>query len=266
MRDLISEIDALLLAREADRERHEKDAWWPSEMFACRRQLWYKIRGEGKTNPIELAGLWKMGMGNELHSFVNDLLHALDLPDLQTEVAFRTEVEGLKFPISGRMDNRFTDVDGAEAAFDLKSTFGQGIRKVRRDREISRHYLGQMMVYLAYGDIDRMYLAFLGRDDSYRACFVLAYDSDGYLTIDNTRTQLHVNHIVEWFRAVEDAKDMPERDYTLAIRDGQPVRLFQRNKVEYKSDWQCSYCAYRDKCWAPELEKFRSGVNLESFT
>jgi hypothetical protein len=43
-------------------------------------------------------------------------------------------------------------------------------------------------------------------------------------------------------------------DYTAAIKDGEIRDKFQRNNVEYKTDWQCNYCDWRRKCWADKLE------------
>lgn len=260
-------VDSVLETEEAERESKVKDSWWPSEALGCRRRSWYAFRGGDGRLPMDLTGLYRTKTGNLLHDWVFEQVAKSGLFDnLEQEVEMKQEVKGLRYPVSGKMDLRgVLKSNGKRAAADLKTTFGEGIRKIKQKREISTHYLGQMICYLKWGEIDELILGFLGRDDQYRTQMVLTLEDD-VLHIDGTKTRLSVHSVVSRWQDVErhlESGQIPDRDFMAAIRDGEIVYSFQRNNVTYKSDWRCRYCPYRLQCWAPELEKYAKGVNTD---
>jgi hypothetical protein len=58
---------------------------------------------------------------------------------------------------------------------------------------------------------------------------------------------------------------MPARDFQVAIMDGEIKDKFVRGKVQYKSDWQCRYCDFKDLCWIDERIKYAQGNNMADF-
>jgi hypothetical protein len=57
------------------------------------------------------------------------------------------------------------------------------------------------------------------------------------------------------------AKTIPDREYQVAIKNGEIKDKFQKEKIEYKSDWQCRYCSYANNCWKEELIKYKNFDN-----
>ena len=261
-------VDGVLAEEEAGRAGKEKTSWWPSEALGCRRRSFYEWTLPGGTKkPMELTGLYRTKTGNLLHEWFFQQVKNSDYFDTIEEEArvFETDA-GLKNPVSGRIDVLGKKGDRI-TAIDLKTTFGEGIRKIRMRREIPTHYLGQMMVYLKFGGVDEVILAFLGRDDQYRTQVTLTLRED-VLYIDGTKTRLAVDSIIDKWKDVErsiEEETPPDRDFMAAIRNGEIVYKFQRKNVEYKSDWQCRYCPFNQLCYADELEKHKEGVNEEMF-
>jgi hypothetical protein len=52
---------------------------------------------------------------------------------------------------------------------------------------------------------------------------------------------------------------LPDRQYTIAMKNVNGVisEKFQKDKENYKSDWQCSYCNYKNICWEKEIEEIK---------
>jgi hypothetical protein len=51
----------------------------------------------------------------------------------------------------------------------------------------------------------------------------------------------------------------PDREFKAAIKDGEVKDKFQRDRVEYKGDWQCNYCDWKDECWSHHINASKSG-------
>ena len=270
-------VDSALLEEEkaSQAERGQKDHWWPSEALGCRRRSYYDwTLPKGSGRPMDLKGLYRTKAGNVLHEWFFQKIAAYYAKQegviVEEEIKSLTEIDGLKSPASGRQDVRITFPDGRSiVVIDLKSTFGQNIRSIKQQgwQGLKPHYLGQMICYLAWGDCDEVILAFLGRDDQYRIQFSLTL-KDEWLYIDGHKTHYAVSSVVDRWQSVErsiEADQLPERDFMVAIRDGKIVAKFQRQKVDYKSDFQCLYCPHQDRCWGPELEKYETGTNREMY-
>jgi hypothetical protein len=259
--------------REYQEKRKAKDSWWPSEALGCRRRAYYDLtigRDQGKA--MDILGLYRTKAGNVLHSwFFAAVANSGAFDWVEEEWAFRTPVDGLEMPVSGRQDVR-GQLKGSSTVtvIDLKTSFGQNIRNIRQAgwQSIQPHYLGQMLCYLAFGSASEVILAFLGRDDQYRCQFTLTLDDDGRVMVDGNRSRVAVESVIGRWKDVEKAlqeKNAPERDFRAAIRDGEIVRFFQRQGKKFSSDWQCRYCPYNEHCWSEDLAKYRNGVNQEAF-
>ena len=107
---------------------HGKGAHWPSEITDCPRKIVYRWRGCGESDPTESSGWWKIKLGSAVHELCQKTLEDIEADEemkkalawegfhVETEVrSGQIPVEGLKFPISYRLDNRFVDDDGVLA-------------------------------------------------------------------------------------------------------------------------------------------------------
>ena len=229
---------------ERDRKSHH-----PSGANKCMRQLYYDFTGEKVSNYRDATDIWRMNLGTWMHK-----MFALYLKDMgayvEDEVEILVEHPDLKYPIHGYMDNLIT-IDDMTYGIELKIVFGRGAKSIqvsgkpREDDEI------QSKVYLAFGDVAGYFVDYLARDSFYRTEFQIQMTAEQKDTF--RRWMINKFKKLEWY---VDNKIIPERDYFAIASDGMLKDKVQRKKVEYKSDWQCLYCVYRETCWAQELEDF----------
>jgi len=254
MQNLIDRIDAYLLQE----EKHIRTAHYPSDAASCLRQLFFKWIDEPVSNPIEVGTLWKFKMGDAMHDMMRTFLKEMNY-ELVSEIGERTMVTGLQYPISWRLDVLFMDEDGQLAGIDFKTSFGRYIVNLK-DTGPKEHELTQVAIYMKLNPvIARFYLVYLARDSGYRCQYIVERNQISLIwEIAFTRLQLLEGALANGAK--------PGREYQLAIKNGEARDKFQKNKIIYKSNWQCNLCQWRDKCWAPELAKYAQGDNSEDLT
>jgi len=236
--DLIDELDKVLLQH----EKREKTNHYPSECTACARQAWYKWKGREPSNPIEAGALWKMGMGNSIHKIIPDLLRGAGY-EVEEEVEVFLEHPALKYPIKGRIDVRFRDGEAPWEILEVKSSYGRGIQNIQQSGAPKEDHYNQLVLYLHMSDCRKGYLFYLGRDNAYRTIFTIQ---------KNDETEHRFRNLLMRFQIVEhylSDNELPPREYVASIVDGKIKDKFQHKGREYKGDWNCSYCGYRDECW-----------------
>lgn len=240
--NLIDRIDQFLL-KQTEKER---ESYYPSEISKCTRQLYYKWIKQPPSNEMEAGAYWKMQMGNKIHDLIHDFLNDTGL-EIIPEISFKKDVD-LNYPISGRIDNLFIDEDSKLAGIEVKTSYGAGIKRLQTAQNPRSEDLMQVIVYMGcIPEIDRFYLLYVGRDNAYRTQFVIEKE---------TKTPWTFDKLLNKFRELEDCvftMRLPEREYDVAIKNGEIKKKFQANGVIYTSDWQCMYCRYRDFCWEDEI-------------
>ena len=249
--NLITEIDNYLLQ---EYEQKQRESYYPSEVSKCLRQLYYRWINEKQSNPIEAGAIWKMRMGDKAHDMIHEFLEKAGF-DIMNEVSFKKDV-GLKYPISGRIDNVFIDEDGTLSGIEIKSSYGAGIKQLQKNKQAKQDDINQVIIYSGCTDIKRWYLIYFGRDNAYRTQFIIEPKFDDFL------------NLLERFKSLEqslDAMEIPVRQYLVAIKNGEIKDKFQKNNIEYKTDWQCSYCSYRNLCWKEVIDNLKENDNSEMF-
>ena len=254
MQNLINSIDNYLLAEEG----HKRTAHYASDVSACLRQLFFKWTEARVSNPIEAGALWKMNFGNAIHDLVATFLDKAG-HDVITEVPDRVSIDGLKYPISFRIDNIFIDDDTQMAGIEVKTSFGRGIVEIQKSGSPRDSDVNQVVVYMrAVPDIKRFYILYFGRDNGYRCQFIVNRD-----VVEKVWPTLQSR--LESLEVALESNLTPPRDYRAAIKHGERRKMFQKNNVKYKSDWQCDYCKWADMCWESELREYAEGDNSEDF-
>ena len=283
------------------RQSWPKTAHYPSEATKCRRYLWYKWVGEGASNPTDATGLWKMNIGTSIHDRVQNTIQTIaqdselsgdfGLSGCSVDVELRTGevwVDGsdqwggveLKYPVRGRIDLRLTEPDGTRSIHEIKSSYGRGVR-AQKAETIRDDYLVQGLFYLVAGFGERVHYPIVSRDDGDRFELVVSLHEleAGYdIRVDRLYKGVVMHShfepyktFVDYIKRLDDVEraladgNMPERDYRAAIKNGEIRREFTHQGVKYKSDWQCSYCEYRDRCWAAEVEENAGSHNADDF-
>lgn len=286
----------------------KKDAHWASEITACPRQLVYRWAGVGESNPIDASGWWRIHLGNAIHSLCQDTLARIEQdPEMLKEIGWpgyhieaevrsgKLAVEGLKFPISYRMDNLFVDDDGKLAIAEYKSTFGFGVKAIKEEGPKDAALM-QTIVYLVLSSmigapINRGYIMYVSRDNADRVLFILdVIEKKGFILSrmfpNGDLNEMRKIPASVWDKAKEklrfvetcvENQTLPDRPYLVAIKNGEVKNKFTKDKIEYKSDWHCMYCSYLTKCWgeraanhpetdnSAEFKKGQGDSELENF-
>ena len=166
--NLIDQIDNYLIKK----EYHKRNAYYPSEVNKCLRQLYYKWTEEPESNPITPGALWKMRIGDAIHNMIHDYLLESGM-EIVPEVSFKKDIN-LKYPISGRIDDLFIDKDGELSGIEAKTSYGRGIVNIQKSRNPKQDDLNQVIVYLYCNpSIKRFYMIYFGRDNAYRTQFII---------------------------------------------------------------------------------------------
>ena len=259
--NIINSFDDYLLAG----ENYKKRTHNPSDLTSCLRQLYYKWNAVEKSNPPTAGNIIKMRFGNLAEELLVGWLDsevesgAIKSYDQQVEVW--SHEEDLEIQLHGYQDFILTRKDDTIVGVECKSSFGRGIVEIQRTGKPKPDHLVQCYCYMKYGEAKEYWLFYIGRDNGYRTSFHLTYKDD-VMYVDGTE------YPVDWTRymkrmqlseATIGGEIAPEREFKAAIKDGEIKAKYQRNNVEYKSDWQCIYCDWKDHCYKPLIEESKSG-------
>ena len=232
----------------------------PSDVTACLRQLAYKWNTP-ESDPPTANNFIKMAFGNIaeaelLQPWLKWEQEQGHIIHLETQSEINGVEPDLKYSIHGYQDFVFKNLKGETIAIECKSTFGRGIVDIQRRGEPKPEHLMQVYLYLKYGTADRYYLVYIGRDNGYRCQFEILRHEQG-LTYNGKVFKVDHEALIHRLSMAEASigEDiLPEREFKAAIRNGEIVDKFQRDNVEYKGMWQCSYCNHRSTCWAEQLK------------
>lgn len=247
--NIINSIDAYLLKR----EHRQRESHYPSDISDCMRKLYYKWTNEPESNPITASGLWKMEMGKAIHKQFNKWLEDAGF-DVIDEIGGKKQIDGLRYPISYRVDNVIME-DGKEVGIEIKTKYGRGIVDIEKNRQPQENDINQVCFYIYLSGINKWYLIYVGRDNAYRTQFEISrYDWE--YNIDNNKINFAPNDLIEkltWLEHYVEVKQLPGRDFNVIIKNGEIKKQIQKDKIVYKSDWQCNYCQWLDICWQDKL-------------
>ncbi len=276
-----------------------KNAHWPSEATACPRQVVYRWRGLSESNPIDPTGWWRIKLGDSIHELCQSTLHEIeDDPERKAALAWenfhvdtevksgKINVDGLDYPISYRLDLLFTDNDGIQAIGEFKTVFGMAMKAIKENGP-KDNALGQTLIYCKLSGIRRAYIMYVSRDNADRVLFVLDHVfekegeeekekgwslsrmfSSGEQEVIRRFSPAIWDNAIAKFRFIEDcvkSETLPERPYLVAIKNGEIKDKFTKNKVEYKSDWHCTYCSFLSKCWGERAASYAESDNSLDF-
>lgn len=220
----------------------------------CRRQLFYEFNKVSISNPIDESALFKMHVGNLIHSGVSKILQGSQgIKFLGEEVECKWQDSRLSIPFSGRIDNHIEDEEGKSVGCEWKSTWGAGVNDIR-SKGIKEEALFQVICYLNQPkvQIDYFVMSYIARDSGYIYSFRIdKADEKGEYPItwlnSNTHTTSHITYddIIKGLISVEEAvakNEVPERDYEGFVNKA-------GDDLMIKSDWHCRYCSYRNHCY-----------------
>jgi len=260
--NLINKIDKWLLEGEGrKRERH-----YPSDVTKCTRQLFYKWTSTKPSNPIEAGAMWKMRAGDALHEMIMEFIDHMGYEIIQ-ETAGRQKYRILQYEISYRMDGIFIDPSNDDiCGLEIKTSFGRGIKEIQKKQEPKQSDIAQVIMYMELEHFDRFYLFYFGRDNAYRTQFEFIRKADG-IYYNNKKSVITFDQLLDKLNLIEyyvDNNKLPEREFKVAIKNGEIKDKFQKNNIMYSSPWQCRYCSYANHCWKEDLETYKNSDNSET--
>lgn len=230
----------------------------PSYLNACKRQVFYKKTGEGASNPADLPSRFKMFLGSIDHEGLQNIIKSKGIM-IECEKHHTYESNGIKM-------NYFIDgiieVDGVRYILEIKTTYSRGIDFVKTQPKDD--HIMQTLCYMQFQGIKDAIIVYIGRDNGYIFQHNLSIGDS--LTVSGTdrmdmleKWNASMDALPQLKKDIENGK-LPERDYKIAIKviDGVIVDSFTKDKVKYKTDWQCSYCSFKDKCWSNELAEIKN--------
>lgn len=264
-------LDRFLL----DENWHERQSHYASDALACRRQVWYKWMEEPPSEPDDPSGALKMALGDSVEYLIRDALRWAvkkgELKKVRFSVRKRQRIKGLAYPVGMKLDFLATDEDGREIIGEVKSSYGRGVSYVVQAGKPKDEHLMQCGLYLAFYKPIEVDYVLIGRDNGYRTEMTLELDQpfvvggDAQVLVNGKPTGVKPARAIERFREIEELieeREEPARDFMAAIKNGQ-ITEFQHKGVKYRSDWQCSYCAWSSKCWAPKIVEYQQGNNAD---
>lgn len=244
--------EALVENQKLRRAEHgDKKSHYPSESCDCNRKLYYRWLNAIESNPTEGNNLLKMSIGNVICDYVFSIIEKQGVEIIQ-EIEFRHTPDGFKYPISGRIDYLFKDLDGQLTGVEVKTISGYGTDAIIKANFPREEHLAQVGIYCACTDIKRFIILYIDQQKSFKKQFSVNYIDNKMYVEDALYEGFNFAKVVDKFRILEEKKlhlDLPNRDFSVAIVDGEIKSKFTRDKVEYKTDWHCDYCNYRDTCW-----------------
>jgi hypothetical protein len=279
-RDSIHVLDDILEPYLLRFSSWKRKSHYSSDALACSRQLVWRWMGEEPSEPQEVGGMLKMEFGNKAEEILTDALEwakgegLIIGHDEQNKIYH--EEDSLEYPIAAKRDYLvYMPGENEPMTIELKTSFGRGISFIQQKGEPKLDHIVQVFIYGRVShDRGSNRVVYLGRDSGYRTEFgyrVLHGDDEdggkeGVLLSSGKFVPIKFAKLIKKFEHIERCVkfgSLPWREYTLLIKNGEFRDNFQKDKVKYKSDWQCLYCEFKTKCWEGELPKYQSGDNLD---
>jgi CRISPR/Cas system-associated exonuclease Cas4 (RecB family) len=226
--------------------------------------MFYSWHNREKTNPPDSPALFKMNVGDLIHTHLTDLVGVgLDrigwyvtssdnTPNLGAEVPFKWTAPGLKYEFSGRMDGRFMLPGGSKGlerdfylGVEWKSIYGMGVNSIKKDGP-KEDALMQCAIYLSQDAVplDAIALMYACRDNGYFLGFEVRMTHNGYVEWENMSTGKVNLTQISLSRIVDALKPMEEN-----LEIGQYPIGDWYNTPDKANKWRCDYCSWRDDCY-----------------
>ena len=245
---LLKLMDDFLVANDYEKSTKKRTHHYPTDIGTCARQTWYKWNSITPSDPRDAVSIWRMNLGGNIHDLVSNLMKDMGA-EFVPEIAVQWHPAELKYKISGRIDN-LIEFKNELYVIELKTTFGRGTKAIQESGQPREKDFGQAAAYPAMSqDIKGMYLIYIGRDNFYRTEFFYSEDVK----------EIGKKAAIEYFQRIEgiihQKKEPTFRDYQACVKGGEIKDKVQHKTIEYKADWNCTYCIWRSRCYAKEIAK-----------
>jgi hypothetical protein len=138
---------------------------------------------------------------------------------------------------------------------EIKTTHAQGFRVIR-DTPKPEDVI-QMSLYMLFEHVENGVLLYVGRDNGFLKEYVIKVGDPLYrIALDTILKKIQDLKVLE---ANIKNRQVPARDCQIVLKhkDGKVTEQFQKDKKMHKTNWQCSYCQWKDLCWRDEIEEIK---------
>jgi CRISPR/Cas system-associated exonuclease Cas4 (RecB family) len=223
----------------------------PSYFHKCKRQIAYKKLNYEPSNPLTEANYAKFEMGNSVHDSIQNILKKIGIW-IEGEDFKNIEWCGLNWIY--RIDGKIQKGDYV-GIIEIKSVYASGFTSVEKEAK-PEHEL-QLLLYMIFEHIENGILFYIGRDNGFMVEYNYRVD-----TLYNKYADEIENKIKDLTALKSEIEKgiIPDRDFNILLKNSSGVISFdfQKDKVKYKSDWQCSYCQWKNLCWQQEIKEIKN--------
>lgn len=223
----------------------------PSYLNACKRQIAYKKINIDPSNPLENHAYVKFEMGNAVHESIQTVLQKKCLW-IEGEDFKEIEWYGLEWMY--RIDGKIK-IKEKEYICEIKTVYNTGYKSIE-EKAKPEHEL-QLLMYMLFEKVENGMILYIGRDNG----FMIEYN----YTLDKLFKKyqeflLNKTKELAQLKADIENKVIPMQDYNICMKNNNGIISFsfQKDKIKYKTDWQCSYCQWKSLCWENELKEIQN--------
>jgi len=244
--------DERLLKESKEFDKDKKINFAPSYLNDCKRKIFYKKTNTPASNPNDSHSYIKFAMGDSVHEKIQSILKEIGIYQ-DGEGWNEKEFLGLNwiYRYDGKIINNNT-----QFIIEIKSAYAAGIESIERYGVKEDHIL-QLYMYMLFEKIDNGVLFYIGRDNGYMLEYHYTINSlcEKYGDI----VEKKIIELVKLKSDIEQNKIL-DRDFNIVMKNNKNVVVFdfQKDNIKYKSDWQCNYCSWKNKCWDKELEEIKN--------
>lgn len=228
-------------------DHKSSDNFAPSYLTDCRRKIYYKKKNVLASNPIPESGYLKMDLGNATHLMLQDIFKKMGIW-IEGEDFKEIEMFDLKWVY--RIDGLLL-INNIKCICEIKSVYANGFSFI--EKEPKPEHLLQIALYMLFEKIYNGVILYIGRDNGFIIEYFVEW-KDGVLFLNGVSKSTKLNECIESLKILKnnlDKNELPNRNYEMVFKntnDGYSTD-FVKDKIKYKSAWQCSYCQWRDHCW-----------------
>jgi hypothetical protein len=244
-------FDNIRIEKENKGLTNKKLSFGPSYLNKCKRQIFYQKTNTPQSNPTETHSYIKFALGDSAHEAIQGIFQ---------KIGIWLEGEDFKYTTWNDIDWCYR-IDGKllindnEWIGEIKSVYASGYNSIEKEPRID-HEL-QLLMYMIFEGVNNGFILYVGRDNGLLV--------DYYYTLD-TLYKKHEKYITQRVFELKQVIDnivnneLPERDHEIVIKNNKGVlsNKFTKDKVNYKSDWQCNYCSWKSMCWKDVNEEIKN--------
>jgi len=219
MLDLAKNIEELVLKENKERSKYRngpRDHFWASDVYKCKRQLFYEFKDVPKKD-LDARALLIFKAGDAFHDLIKNYLWRTGV--LRQEEARLPETAREELNLTGRFDAMVsTTPEGERELVEIKSISHFGFEDMAEPKE---EWVGQLTIYMHYLNVKKGIIFAVNKNTSQMKQFEVPYSEKEF------------KKVVKYFKNVEK----------YIKKDKEPKRPYARDS------WQCRYCKFNKHCW-----------------